>query len=57
MNDEFYQAGLVVIFILSVVLFFTTKDIWGREPALELAVLSLVAIAAFKALAETGNGK
>ncbi len=57
MKDIIYQAGLVVIFILSMVLFFTTKDVWGREPALELAVLSLVAIAAFKALAEVGGGK
>lgn len=57
MNNRFYQAGLVVIFILSMVLFFTTKDVWGREPALELAILSLVAIAALKALAEVGSGK
>lgn len=56
MNREFYRiVGLVVIFILSAVLFFTTKDIWEREPALELAVLSLVAIAALKALAEEGK--
>lgn len=45
-----YQVALLVVLILSAGLFFSTSEAWRREPSLELAVLSIVAIAALEAL-------
>ncbi len=44
-----YQVALFVVLILSAGLFLATSEAWRREPALELAVLSIVAIAALEA--------
>lgn len=46
-----YRVALALVMVLSTGLFISTSEAWRREPSLELAVLSLVAIAALEAVA------
>lgn len=44
---------LAAVLVLSAASFFSTGEAWRREPALELAVLSIVALAVLLALEDT----
>lgn len=45
-----YRVALAAVLVLSAGLFFSAREAWRREPALELAVISIVAMAALEAM-------
>lgn len=49
-GNRLCRIGLAVVFLLSAGLFFATRAAWRREPALELALLSIVTLAAIEAV-------